>query len=312
MKPLNILLIGLGNMGKIHKRVIESNNNTNLIGVVDTSFKKKYEIKKGVKYYNNLKLIDFESELIDAVVVASTTNSHYEIGKNILDLKLPLFIEKPISINKKEISTLLAKAKKQNIVFRAGLIEIYNPIFQYIKELNLKDIISIHIFRHSQSISNNRNLENVLFDLALHDVSILGHLFNNPELKLMGSNFSYSNKSLETSDLLFKYKNANIFLSSSRQSQLKIRKWNIQTKNKVYHADLVQKNIDIYDSGSIKYPDANLLSLKTNHSTLSFANQTETAQIQLNKFVQDIKNKKIDTKHLELIKYSNNIISSIN
>ena len=204
MKPLNILLIGLGNMGKIHKRVIESNNNTNLIGVVDTSFKKKYEIKKGVKYYNNLKLIDFESELIDAVVVASTTNSHYEIGKNILDLKLPLFIEKPISINKKEISTLLAKAKKQNIVFRAGLIEIYNPIFQYIKELNLKDIISIHIFRHSQSISNNRNLENVLFDLALHDVSILGHLFNNPELKLMGSNFSYSNKSLETSDLLFK------------------------------------------------------------------------------------------------------------
>ncbi len=312
MKPLNILLIGLGNMGKIHKRVIESNNNTNLIGVVDTSFKKKYEIKKGVKYYNNLKLIDFESELIDAVVVASTTNSHYEIGKNILDLKLPLFIEKPISINKKEISTLLAKAKKQNIVFRAGLIEIYNPIFQYIKELNLKDIISIHIFRHSQSISNNRNLENVLFDLALHDVSILGYLFNNPELKLMGSNFSYSNKSLETSDLLFKYKNANIFLSSSRQSQLKIRKWNIQTKNKVYHADLVQKNIDIYDSGSIKYPDANLLSLKTNHSTLSFANQTETAQIQLNKFVQDIKNKKIDTKHLELIKYSNNIISSIN
>ena len=56
----------------------------------------------------------------------------------------------------------------------------------------------------------------------------------------------------------------------------------------------------------------NLLSLKTNHSTLSFANQTETAQIQLNKFVDDVKNKKIDTKHLELIKYSNNIISSIN
>ena len=79
MKPLNILLIGLGNMGKIHNRVIESNNNTNLIGVVDTSFKKKYEIKKGVKYYNNLKLIDFESELIDAVVVASTTNSHYGV-----------------------------------------------------------------------------------------------------------------------------------------------------------------------------------------------------------------------------------------
>ena len=46
MNRLNILLVGLGNMGKIHKRVIESNNNTNLVGVVDSSFKKKLELHK--------------------------------------------------------------------------------------------------------------------------------------------------------------------------------------------------------------------------------------------------------------------------
>ena len=40
MNPINILLIGLGNMGKIHKRVIENNNGINLYGIVDTSFKK--------------------------------------------------------------------------------------------------------------------------------------------------------------------------------------------------------------------------------------------------------------------------------
>ena len=43
MSLLNILLIGLGNMGKIHKRVIENNDDTNLFGIVDTSFKKKHE-----------------------------------------------------------------------------------------------------------------------------------------------------------------------------------------------------------------------------------------------------------------------------
>ena len=36
MNPLNILLIGLGNMGKIHERVIENNSETNLYGIVDT------------------------------------------------------------------------------------------------------------------------------------------------------------------------------------------------------------------------------------------------------------------------------------
>ena len=312
MNHLNLLLVGLGNMGKIHKRIIESNNNTNLFGVVDVSFQKKYEIKKGVKYYNNLNLVDFENEHIDGVIIASTTNSHYKIGKNILDLKLPLFIEKPVSINKKELNSLLNNAKRQNLVFRGGLIEIYNPIFQYIKELKLKDIISIHIFRHSQSVKNSRNLENVLFDLALHDISILGYLFNNPKLKLKGSNYSFNRKSMETADLMFKYNKSNIFISTSRESQLKIRKWNIQTKNKLYHIDLIQKNIDIYDSGSIKYPDANLLSLKSNHSTLSFANQTETAQIQLNEFIENIRKNKVDGKHLDLVKYSHNIVSDIN
>ncbi len=312
MSSLNLLLIGLGNMGKIHKRIIESNNNTNLFGIVDTSFQKKYEIKKGIKYYNNLNLVDFENEQIDGVIVASTTNSHYKIGKNILDLKLPLFIEKPVSINKKELNSLLSYSKRHNLVFRGGLIEIYNPLFQHIKDLNLKDIISIHIFRHSQSVKNTRNLENVLFDLTLHDISILGYLFNNPNLKLIGSNYSFNNKSLETADLMFKYKKSNIFISTSRESQLKIRKWNIQTKNKVYHLDLIQKNIDVYDSGSIKYPDANLLSLKSNHSTFSFANHTETAQIQLNEFIENIRKNKIDKKHLDLVKYSHDIISEIN
>ena len=46
MKNLNILLIGLGNMGKIHKRIIENTKNVSLVGILDSSFPKEVSIIK--------------------------------------------------------------------------------------------------------------------------------------------------------------------------------------------------------------------------------------------------------------------------
>ena len=311
MNPLNILLIGLGNMGKIHKRVIENNSETNLYGIVDTSFENERETVNGVEYFNELKLINIDDGLIDGVVISSTTSSHYEIAEKFLKRKIPVFLEKPISVDKNDVDKLLSLISKQESVFRCGLIEIYNPLFQHIKKLNLKDIISIHIYRHSQSVAAERKLENVLFDLTLHDISVLSYLFDNPKLKSVGQNFNSVNNSLESVDLLYSFEGTNVFISTSRESQIKIRKWDILTKDKLYQIDLMQKVVDIYESGSVNYSDTNLMASKANHSSLSFTNHAETAQIQLGEFINDIYNNKLDKNHLKIVKYSHNFINSI-
>ena len=311
MNPLNILLIGLGNMGKVHKRVIENNESTNLYGVVDTSFKKKHEIVDGIEYFNDFHLVNFDDGLIDGVVISSTTNTHYEIAKQFLERNIAVFLEKPISIDKSEIEKLLILASSQETIFRCGLIETYNPIFQYIKGLNLNDIISVHIYRHSQPVAGQRKLENVLFDLTLHDISVLGYLFGNPDLQPIGQNLNLVQNSIESADLLFTFEGKNIFISTSRESQIKIRKWDILTKNKLYQIDLVQKSIDIYESGTVNFTPTNLLNSKVNHSRLSFVNHVETAQIQLNAFINNIHQNKLDENHLEIVKYAHDVIYNI-
>lgn len=311
MNPLNILLIGLGNMGKVHKRVIENNESTNLYGVVDTSFKKKHEIVDGIEYFNDFHLVNFDDGLIDGVVISSTTNTHYEIAKQFLERNIAVFLEKPISIDKSEIEKLLILASSQETIFRCGLIETYNPIFQYIKGLNLNDIISVHIYRHSQPVAGQRKLENVLFDLTLHDISVLGYLFGNPDLQPIGQNLNLVQNSIESADLLYTFEGKNIFISTSRESQIKIRKWDILTKNKLYQIDLVQKSIDIYESGTVNFTPTNLLNSKVNHSRLSFVNHIETAQIQLNAFINNIHNNKLDENHLEIVKYAHDVIYNI-
>tara|TARA_S200000501_G_scaffold367219_1_gene403236 strand:+ start:2614 stop:3555 length:942 start_codon:yes stop_codon:yes gene_type:complete len=311
MSLLNILLIGLGNMGKIHKRVIENNDDTNLFGIVDTSFKKKHETINGVEYFNELQLVNLDDGLIDAVVISSTTSTHYKIAEKFLARKIPVLVEKPISTEKNEIKKLINFALDQDTTLRCGLIEIYNPIFNYIKELNLNDIISIHIYRHSQPAPSQRELDNVLFDLTLHDISVLGYLFENPNLKPVGQNFNLVDDSIESVDLLYSFEGINVFISTSRESQIKIRKWDILTKNKLYKIDLMQKAVDVYESGSINYTPTNLLDSKVNHSALSFSNHTETAKIQLNEFINNIQKNSIDKNHIELVKYSHNEINNL-
>ena len=311
MSPLNILLIGLGNMGKIHKRVIENNDDTNLFGIVDTSFKKKHETINGVEYFNELQLVNLDDGMIDAVVISSTTSTHFEIAEKFLARRIPVLVEKPISTEKNEFKKLINFASDQDTILRCGLIEIYNPIFNYIKELNLDDIISIHIYRHSQPAPSQRELDNVLFDLTLHDISVLGYLFENPNLKPVGQNFNLVEDSIESVDLLYSFEGINVFISTSRESQIKIRKWDILTKNKLYKIDLMQKAVDVYESGSINYTPTNLLDSKVNHSALSFSNHTETAKIQLNEFINNIHNNSIDKNHIELVKYSHNEINNL-
>ena len=268
MNPLNILLIGLGNMGKIHKRVIENNSETNLYGIVDTSFEHEHEIINGVEYFNQLKLVNLDEGLIDGVVISSTTSTHYEVAKKFLERKIPVFLEKPISVDENEIEKLLNLASSKKSVFRCGLIEIYNPVFQHIKALNLKDIISVHIYRHSQSVAEQRKLENVLFDLTLHDISVLSYLFNSPTLKPGGQNLNFVNNSLESVDLLYSFEDTNVFISTSgvrvEDLDLLLNKFNLPKNLTLLHGfqseptQIKDNNLNRIKTLKSRYPELNI------------------------------------------------------
>ncbi len=311
MKNLNILLIGLGSMGKIHKRIIENTKNVSLVGILDSSFNKNLSGSNKTKRYNKFNQINFETEKIDGIVISSTTASHYALAKKIMDLNIPVFIEKPVSTKINEVIELINISKKKNIVLRGGLIEIYNPLFAHIKKLNLKDVISIHVIRHSQQVSKERKLENVIYDLALHDISVLFYLFEDFNLNISGKLTSSINRIVESSELLLNHNKKNIFISSSRQSQLKIRKWSILTSDQLYQIDLIEKKIDIYKSGKVKFPNSNLISEKSNLSTLSFTNHPETAQIQFDAFISNIIDANVDNRHLDILRKSHEFVSEV-
>ncbi len=298
-------------MGKIHKRIIENNQSSSVSGIVDLDIEKLNSYKKEITIYKNINEIDFKKAKYDAAIISSNTSSHYEIGKTLLENEVPFLVEKPITTNEKEFDEIVEESLKKNLIIRCGILETYNPIFNYIKNLKLDDIKSIHIFRHSQKITG-RDVDNVIFDLVIHDLSVLIKLFPDSKIEIISKNYDSNKSFLESVDIFIKINDIPILISASRESQSKLRNWSIKTEDKDYQIDLINKEINIFESGFINIEDDFIVSNNLKNTKKSFSNSKESAEIQINEFIKNLADNEIDMEHFNLFNETHKQLFKIN
>lgn len=295
---LNLLLVGYGKMGNIHARSVIKSKNAKLCGIVDPNFNDELKNINDVRVYNNIEKVKLD-EGIDGVIISSTTNSHYSVLKKIISYNIPILVEKPLSINLKEVMTITKECLERKIVLQAGFIEIYNPVVDYLKKNKLANIEEIKIFRHSEPPEENRNLENVLYDLAIHDISVFDFLYTLDNASIIDSNTeTYSNK-ISNAEVNFTANNIKVNLNVSNRSRNKIRNWKIKTDTNLYEIDFLNKNILI----------------KSKNNTTQLINLNKDAlpvDTQLNSFIQRINDNFIDIEHTNSINKCHEFISLIN
>jgi len=80
MKKLNISVIGVGHLGKIHTKLWAQNDNVNLVGVFDINHQRAKEIATefDCRAFSSLKDL---IQSTDAVTIASDTKSHFKLVK---------------------------------------------------------------------------------------------------------------------------------------------------------------------------------------------------------------------------------------
>lgn len=295
---LNLLLVGYGKMGNIHAKSIIESKSAKLYGIVDPNLDGEIGKINNVKIYNDLSKVQLDKG-IDGVVVSSTTHSHYSIAQKILDYKLPILIEKPLSINLEEVIYLTKESLKKKIVLQVGFIEIYNPVVNYLKNNEIKNINEVEIFRFSGPVDENRNLENVLYDLAIHDLSVFDFLFSLDNTNILSSETKIHNNKISKAEINFLSNNISVNLNVSNRATHKKRKWKITTNDNLYEIDFLNKNILIGN----KKNDSHLIELNEDISSIDN---------QLNSFIKKIKNNFIDKEHINNIHKTHEFISLIN
>src|SRR3989344_3769435 len=112
---ISVGLIGLGYWGPNYLRIFSQLDGCKMPACSDLDQKRLDAFKKNhpdINFTNDYKTL-FDSKL-DAVVIATPTNTHYELAKYALKKGVHVLIEKPLSLSVKESEELCAIAKDES------------------------------------------------------------------------------------------------------------------------------------------------------------------------------------------------------
>ncbi|MBG02382.1 MAG: hypothetical protein CL470_08950 [Acidimicrobiaceae bacterium] len=309
---LKFAIIGFGNMGKIHYKTIEKNGICDIPEIVDIN----PDASKG---YENLNIhedftlfLDNHIENLDGAIISTPSSLHLEHALPFLDNKIPLLIEKPLTSSHDFNQEIIEVAEKNEVLVKCGLIELYNPIVQELSSKKFENLKFVHFKRHSPKTSNSRNLENIVLDLTIHDISILYKVFKPKDIEILGVDLICENNVAESSQVLLKVDDSfTVFISSSRQDQEKTRKLEIIDENATYECDLKNKYYEIKQKGEISSFDSKSITESNILNKVDMLDKPETAEIQLESFIKSILDNDTDTNHLEIVKNTHNLAYKI-
>tara|TARA_Y100001970_G_C14228003_1_gene856835 strand:- start:1084 stop:2007 length:924 start_codon:yes stop_codon:yes gene_type:complete len=221
-----VAIIGYGYWGPKLARNIQNSNDFEIDYIIDTSKKNLSNAKKSFplsRFLTNYKKLD--TSKIDLVVISTPTITHYKLATHFLKYSNVL-IEKPLALNNRDVKKLekiSKKSKKKLFVdypfIFSGSIRLINNI---IKKKKYGKLLEIESFREQAPI---RKDSDVVWDLGVHDISILRFLLKSNPIKIKSIKYNtIKTKQKDTAYINLNYRdNLKVFIKNSWISPVKIR-----------------------------------------------------------------------------------------
>lgn len=163
-----VAVVGVGNFGKNHLRVVKESDRATLAGLVDID---QARALTAASEHNCRVFPTLESlrGAVDAAIVATPTNTHAEVGCALLSAGIDVLVEKPIAGDMEGARSLQEAAAGR--ILMVGHLERFNPAI-----LALRKIITTPLFFeiHRMSAFSPRSLDvDVVLDLMVHDIDLV-------------------------------------------------------------------------------------------------------------------------------------------
>ncbi len=192
---LRIGVIGHGYWGPNLVRNFMATSGSVVTAVCDSREERLNQLRK---LYPTLALYHNASELIagnnvDAVVVATPVSSHFDLAMAALNAGKHVLVEKPIASNSEQAKQLIEVADKRGLVLMVDHTFVYTDAVRRIREListgALGEIyyydavrVNLGLFQHDV---------NVIWDLAIHDLSIMDYVLPNKPVAISATGISH-------------------------------------------------------------------------------------------------------------------------
>ncbi len=180
---LRIGIIGLGQMGCNHLRVLSAIPQVKEISVVEFDDDKRQANAAKYRVHHTYKHLDdfLEKSDVDACVIAVQPEYHAPIAHRCFQRSLPVLLEKPIAHTREDAAAITRSAREHDCLCLVGHIERFNPVVRKAKEFIEEGRVGKPYLCNTRRggpfpkrlLSTNLG---VLVDLAVHDVDIIQYL----------------------------------------------------------------------------------------------------------------------------------------
>jgi UDP-2-acetamido-3-amino-2,3-dideoxy-glucuronate N-acetyltransferase len=195
---INVAVVGSGYWGKNLVRNFDELGSLHTICDSNPEtlrcFKEKYPDKE---FQTSLEIV-LQNPNIDAVVIATPAETHFDLARSALQANKHVFVEKPLALIVSEAQILKQLAMRQNLKLMVGHILLYHPAI-----IKLKEIISSgelgkinYIYSNRLNLGKIRSEENILWSFAPHDISAILYLLEEMPIKVMAQGGNYLNKDI--------------------------------------------------------------------------------------------------------------------
>ena len=204
---IKLAVIGCGKWGLNHVKTAHKILNQNLLSVCDINSSNSIKIEqvsKKIKFTTNIDDVINNKE-INAVIIATSAETHFEIAKKCLLAKKNVLVEKPITLLSKEASDLVDIAKENDLKLMVGHVLLYHPAV-----LTLKDKIDNgeigklqYIYSNRLNLGTIRSEENILWSFAPHDISIIQFLTGSKPIWIGAKGAAFVQENIEDTTLTY-------------------------------------------------------------------------------------------------------------
>jgi myo-inositol 2-dehydrogenase/D-chiro-inositol 1-dehydrogenase len=131
---INFCLFGAGRIGRIHAGNLTRHGDARLRYVVDVSADAAQQLARSAGAEVTTAASALADPQVDAVLIASSTDTHAELIQAAADAGKAIFCEKPLDLDRSRAQQSLARARQAGVVFAIGFNRRYDPSFNRLKQ----------------------------------------------------------------------------------------------------------------------------------------------------------------------------------
>jgi predicted dehydrogenase len=232
-----VAVVGAGQFGQNHIRVVSESPNAELTAVVDTD-----PAKAPIQDYRYL------FGKVDAAIVAAPTVVHAQIGCDLMAHGIDVLIEKPIAPDLESATRLVDAAALHGRILQVGHLERFNPAV-----VALESIATLPLFFeiHRMSVFSPRSLDvDVVLDLMIHDLDIVLALVKSPLEEVRAAGVSILSAKVDIANVRLQFQDGCIAnLTASRVSTEKVRKLRLFQPQEYLSLDYARQDLAAFSVG---------------------------------------------------------------